>query len=292
MNKATFILSIIILVISACGSALKETSNAPISHDSIDADWAKNSLWDDGKAEVAKYAATRTVYGESRSFEYVYVLVKEVFNEEFTVKTDDYERDDLYDVMKVNQFCRIPTKAYPYHYLTSLFFERGSPERVHKLTNTSQEWCGNTAKSFIDQGDNYLFEYMSYWDGQGNGSTKIKSGVWFEDQLSYTLRSLNFEDGLSLEVDMYPIQITSKAIVPQSQKAEINVTFADADDLDGIDASLRDKPYQVTVSMASGTKSTFWFNGSYPNLLLKMESNDGRSLSLTEVERSAYWAIR
>ena len=34
---------------------------------------------------------------------------------------------DVFPVMKVNQFCRIPTDQYPYHFLTSLFFRRENP---------------------------------------------------------------------------------------------------------------------------------------------------------------------
>ncbi|MFY0606269.1 MAG: hypothetical protein JXR10_06110 [Cyclobacteriaceae bacterium] len=289
MNKLIIIWSTI-LVISSCGNDMRESAKVAESKDYINYDWANNGLWDDGKAEVAKYQATRTVYGKSRSFEYVFVLVKEVFNEEFTVKTDDYSRSDLYDVMKVNKFCRIPTKAYPYHYLTSVFYERGNPDRVHKLTNTSQEWCGNTAKSFIDEGNQYLFEYMSYWDGQGNGQAKVSDEPWFEDQLSYTLRSLKFADGLNFEISLYPSQVSSKVTVPKAEKATIQVKkLGEADMLD-VDVSFADNPYKVTVETPSKT-TFYWFNGSYPNLLLKMESSDGSSLTITDVERSAYWAV-
>ena len=104
--------------------------------------------WEQGTAEVAKYQAKRIIYQKPRDFEYTLILVKETFNKEFNVKTDDYQRDDLYDVMKVNKFARIPTDNYPYHYMTSVFFRRDQPATVHKLVNTSQEWCGTTAKYF------------------------------------------------------------------------------------------------------------------------------------------------
>ncbi|MBR10270.1 MAG: hypothetical protein CMP48_21580 [Rickettsiales bacterium] len=265
------------------------TPSAQPAPDYINQEWAMDKLWEDGKAEVAIYYAERVVYGKPRQFDYVYVLVKEEFNKEYNVKTDDYNRSDLYSVMKVNKFCRIETLKYPYHYLTSVFYNRNSPNQVHKLTNTSQEWCGNTAKSFLEKGNRYEYQYMSYWDGQGNGITKIEKGPWFEDQLSYTLRSLNFEEGLQFEVDLYPMQVSSKADVPSTEKATVSITKAEQNELIGIDSTLINSPWKVTVSRDSGSDLTYWINDTYPNLLLKMEATDGRKLSLKSLTRDAYW---
>jgi hypothetical protein len=278
---------IILLLVFAGLISCKSTAQK--TPEFIKSEWAMNKLWDDGKAEVAIYDAERVVYGTPRQFEYVYVLVKETFNKAYNVKTDDYDRSDLYPVMKVNKFCRIETLKYPYHYLTSLFYNRGTPDQVHKLTNTSQEWCGNTAKSFLEKGNKYEFQYMSYWDGQGNGTTKIAKGPWFEDQLSYTLRSLKFEEGLQFEVDLYPMQVSSKADVPSSEKATLSVSKATADELLGIDSTLVVNPWKVLVSREEGADLTYWINDTYPNLLLKMESTDGRKLLLKSLERDAYW---
>ena len=251
--------------------------------------WAKKPFWDDGKAEVAKYSATRIVYGKKRSYEYTYILVKEVFNKEYQVKTDDYSRDDLFPVMKVNKFCSFETKAYPYHYLTSLFFKQEQPFTTHKLTNTSQEWCGNTAKSFLKKDKHYLYEYMSYWDGQGNGSMKIDQVPLFEDQLSYSLRSLKFEDGLNFAVKIYPSQINSKASKPIAENTSISVSVAEPADLANINVKI-EKPWKVAVNKGNDTFTNYWFNGIYPNDLLKMEASDGRSLQLDSIYREAYWA--
>jgi len=265
-------------------------SNAQPVPEYIQADWAENQLWDDGQAEVAIYDAERIVYGKARQFDYVYVLVKETFNKEFTVKTDDYDRSDLYPVMKVNKFCRIPTDKYPYHYLTSLFYKRDNPSLVHKLTNTSQEWCGNTAKSFVENGKNYEFQYMSYWDGQGNGTSRVEKGPWFEDQLSYTLRSLDFKEGLSFNVALYPLQVSSKAVVPIAEKASITIAEAQQDALGELDSAFQQAAWQVDVARTTGANLTYWFGKDYPNYLLKMESSDGRKLHLKSLERDAYWA--
>ncbi|MFT6855138.1 MAG: hypothetical protein ACJA0X_001112 [Cyclobacteriaceae bacterium] len=253
-------------------------------------EWAKNTIWDDGQAEIAKYKATRIVYGKLRSYEYTYILVKEVFNKEFGVKTDDYSRADLFPVMKVNKFCSFETKAYPYHYLTSVFFERDKVDKAYKLTNTSQEWCGNTAKSFTRKDRHFLFEFMSYWDGQGNGSMKIDHTPMFEDQLSYSLRSLNFEDGLSFEAPIYPSQINSRATKPVVINSKFTVTLVSVHSGLSKNDSDTTKAWKVHVENEEESSSDYWFDRTYPNAMLKMESSDGRSLVLDSLYRDAYWA--
>lgn len=272
----------------SCNSSGKETSSDPQKY--IISNWAHNDLWDDGMAEVAIYNAERVVYGKTRQFDYAYILVKETFNEEFHVKTDDYGRNDLYEVMKVNKFCRIPTLAYPYHYLTSVFLHRDEPNTVHKLTNTSQEWCGNTAKSFLEEEDSYTFNSISYWDGQGNGTDKVLKGPWFEDQLSYTLRALKFEDGLRFTINLYPTQVSNKAITPETENTKISVQKADLNEIDSTSAAFVSDPWKVFVTREKGPDLTFWINGEYPNYLLQMEATDGRRLSLKSLKRDDYWA--
>lgn len=272
---------------SCIGQPGVRSENSPEVY--LNPDWAKNARWDDGKAEVAIYDAERVVYGKSRKFDYVYVLVKETFNKKYQVKTDDYTRDDLYEVMKVNKFCRIETLAYPYHYLTSLFYKRDNPGTVHKLTNTSQEWCGNTAKAFAEKGNTYQFDYISYWDGQGSGSAKVEKGPWFEDQLSYTLRTLKFEEGLSFTIGLYPMQISSRAVVPEAELALIRVTKADTAELSMIDPALIGEPWKISVEREEGPDLTFWINGAGENYLLRMEASDSRKLVLRELTRDAYW---
>ncbi|RED99426.1 hypothetical protein [Marinoscillum furvescens] len=265
-------------------------TNAPISQpEYINGDWAKTELWDDGKAEVAIYDATRVIYGKPRTFDYVYVLVKESFNKAYQVKTDDYNRDDLYEVMKVNKFCRIPTQAYPYHFLTSVFFRRESPSTVHKLTNTSQEWCGNTAKSFTEGQFKYNYQYMSYWDGQGNGSMNVTKGPWFEDQLSYTLRTLKFADGLQFDIEMYPSEVNSKATEPIASTCSISVNRVPFEWPKQEVLEVKEA-WKVDVKRSNGPNLSYWYSTDYPNYLLKMESTDGRSLSLKDLSRDAYWA--
>ncbi len=237
-------------------------------------------LWEDGQAEVAKYSAEKTIYGKVRQFEYIYILVKEEFNRKHNVKTDDYDRKDLFSVMKVNKFARIETDNYPYHLLTSVFFKREAPGQLHKMTHSSQEWCGNTFKLFEDTEIGYAYTYHSYWDGQGDGKFILDKGLVFEDQLSYTLRALDFKEGQNFTAGVVESQLSSKATKPKIYTASFGVK---KDKIDGQAA------WQVHVLLEEGKVNSYWFATAYPNILLKQQTWDGQNMALKSVERTVYW---
>lgn len=282
MNTHSLLFSSILLwLLAACGNSneqIREPAASPAAI--LHQNWAADALWDDGLAEVAQYESERVVYGKPRQFEYTFILVKEDFNKEHNVKTDNYSRSDLFPVMKVNKFARIPTEKYPYHYLSSLFYKRDDPATLHKMTTSSQEWCGNTFKSFEHKDGDYQYMYNSYWDGQGNGHTQLEGGAWFEDGLSYTLRTLDFSEGLTFKRPVLESQINNKANRPLIYNASFQVSK---------DTSLSQQAWQVNVQFDDEKISTYWFAQEYPNLLLKQESWDGRRLLLKSVARKAYW---
>ncbi|GAA3997579.1 hypothetical protein GCM10022408_05380 [Hymenobacter fastidiosus] len=244
--------------------------------------WAMHTLWEDGLAEVALYEAERTIYQKKRRFEYTLITVKEEFNQQFDVKTDDYQRPDLFPVMKVNQFCRIPTEQYPYHFLTSLFFRRDQPVALHKMTTSSQEWCGTTFKALTNEGTRYEQTYNSYWDGQGTGQRRLRHDVLFEDALPYTLRALNFEALPTFEAIICDLQQTSKVTAPVYYQARITVAEAQPNDTP-------EAAWQVQVQLDGQKENAYWFARKYPNVLLRQTTWDGRNLTLKAVRRYAYW---
>ena len=288
MNKLIFWSSALLILSGCVGSSAQESAKGA---EHFNPTWAMDARWEQGTAEVAKYQAQRIVYQEPRDFEYTLILVKETFNKEFNVKTDNYQRDDLYDVMKVNKFARIPTDNYPYHYMTSVFFRRDQPATVHKLVNTSQEWCGTTAKYFLNQGRNYAFGYNSYWDGQGVGETTLDGGILFEDQLSYSLRALEFAEGLTFSAQVAESQVSSKASVPKVYKATFTVSRATDFSLD-TKYDLGEAPvWRVSVKLDQDKTNDYWFSGTYPNVMLRQTTWDGQQLQLKEVYMDDYWVI-
>ena len=277
-------LLLLFVFLASCGEK-KDTSAKKAAPDYIDAQWASDTLWDDGLAEIAQYNAQRIIYGKARDFEYTHIVVKEDFNKEYDVKTDNYKRKDLFPVMKINKFARIPTQKYPYHFHTSLFYKREQPSILHKMTHSSQEWCGNTFKLFQHLGKNYHYLFSSYWDGQGNGRIKLQDKIWFEDGLSYTLRALHFADKLQFEKPVLESQISNRANKPTVYNARFAVN---PEELNIHEQG--QQAWRVVVQLDEQKTNTYWFAREYPNILLKQESWDGRRLELKEVKRDAYWA--
>ena len=248
----------------------------------FDQNWAMRKLWEDGLAEVATYDAERVIYKKKRTFKYTQITVKEEFNQQFNVKTDDYKRDDLFPVMKINQFCSIPADQYPYHYLTSLFFRRDQPVALFKMSSSSQEWCGNTFKSIIDDGVNFEMWFHSYWDGQGNNSRDLRRDVFLEDALPYTLRTLKFDGKPSFNLLVLDLQQTNKATPPVYYNAHLTTAEAPAADTPA-------PAWRVAITLAPGKENVYWFAKSYPNILLRQTTWDGRTLRLKSQRRYAYW---
>jgi hypothetical protein len=245
-------------------------------------EWAMNKWWEDGLAEVATYEAERVVYNKVRRFDYTLITVKEEFTPEHNVKADSLERLDLFPVMKVNQFCRIETDQYPYHYLSSLFFRRDESVALHKMTTSSQEWCGNTFKAITDEGLHYLQTYNSYWDGQGSGNRQLRRDVLFEDALPYTFRSLRFDQKPAFAAVIAELQQTNKATRPAYYTAQVRVE-------EGLTADTPEPAWRVSVALADSKQNVYWFAKKYPNVLLRQTTWDGRSLKLKSVRRYAYW---
>lgn len=274
--KRNLSLTFLSLLVLACQPQEETEINYPNST-VFEHNWAMDKLWEDGQAEVAHYDAERVVYGQVRKFNYVFITVKEEFNKEFNVKTDDYERNDLFSVMKVNKFASFETENYPYHYLTSLFFKRGQPEQLHKMTHTGQEWCGNTFKQFNLEGKGYAYDYNSYFDGYGDDQMTIEgTELLWEDQLSHLLRALKFEDGLSFRKKLIESQINTKAYAPKVYEAEFSI--AETDSL-----------WTVTVNLDSEKTNEYTFQKEYPNLMLSKKGWDGFNLQLKSVSRYQYW---
>lgn len=223
----------------------------------------------------------KSIYNKTRKFEYVFVTVKEDFNKEFNVKSDGYGREDLFPVIKVNQFARIQTDNYPYHFLTSLYFKRENPTTLLKMTTASQEWCGNTFKEFLLKEGDYIFHYHSYFDGE---ELVNEYPVLFEDQLIYTLRALIFKEGLSFECKVISSQVSNRAIHPKIYEAVFEVK-RDEIKQDTSHVSC----WRIDVKLEQDKLNQYFFAEEYPNIPLQYVSWDERKLKLKGFDRYAYW---
>lgn len=248
----------------------------------INPEWAQGEFWSDGKAEVARYHGERIVYGEPRPHELHLITVTEDFNREYWAKADwPYGQKPLLPVVKQNQNATIETPNYPYHYMTSVFFERARIGNAVKMTVSSQEWCGSTFKEFQLHAQPVMFRYSSYWDGQGTGEATLPAhdaNTHFEEELPLLVRTLRFRDGLAAALLLQPNQTTNKAPVPEASPAILNVAE-------------RLATWRVTIEAQDGRKLVFDVKKEYPNHLVAFEHSDGRHYELAAIERRAYWEL-
>ncbi|WP_026899166.1 hypothetical protein [Daejeonella oryzae] len=280
MKPVFFSFLVVLFIFQGCKQAAESSADESVSFKSIEQNfnnqWADSSYWDDGKAEVAHYDASREIYKKKRLFDYTFITVSEDFNKEFMVKTDDYSRKDLIRVMKINAFAEIQTDNYPYHFLSSIFVLRNDPLFLQKMTMGSQEWCGNSFKEFLNQANGFKLLYHSYWDGEGDGEKKIPANVLFEDQLIYTLRSLNFKNDLKFSARVLASQVSSKVGKLELYDADFRVSESDSS-------------WKVTVQLDREKRNVYEFKKEYPNILLKKTSWDKQDLVLKKTSRYAYW---
>lgn len=250
-------------------------------------DWAMDPLWDDGLAEVSVYESERIVYGETRRFESVLIVVKEDFNMDLRVKADPpYAGKPLLSVLKMNLAQTIPTDNYPYHYLTSVFVERANPDRLIKETVGSQEWCGNSFKVLTPTLPEAILRYHSYFDGQGDGEQSVDFGndSYAEDQLFVSLRQY-VRGELPETIRLLPSLIHNKAGSAETVEARLK------DDGQRRIETLgkEDVLCRVIALETEGFASVYMFEEEYPNRLVQYLKNDGTRMNLKTSERRAYW---
>jgi hypothetical protein len=232
--------------------------------------------WDDEKAEVSRYAATRTIYGRPESYELIQVVVKEPFDPATRTKPDG-QRAGVVDALKLVQVHDIGTKkAYRYRQTLVARVERADPARLLDASVTSMEWCGNTFALVTPRGTGFLRHAHSYFDGEGDRDEALPAGTWLEDQLAVALRAMPLELGATLEVLLLPTLVSNRqpAVAPAPAKL---VVEAD-EDVQG----------RRCARVAIGG-SRWWIGRDAPRPLVKATHPDGRSLELRSIERAAYW---
>jgi hypothetical protein len=246
--------------------------------------FGRSPVWRDGKAEVAHYAATRTVYGKPRAHEAVLITVGEDLDTATYTKADPpYRTKTLIAALKLNVIATIPTENYPYHYMTSVFVEQADPTRLLKLAQSSQEWCGTTFKEVTGFASRPALRYHSYWGGQGDGEHELPlpAGTLLEDQLPVSLRALPFAAGFRRPVRLVRSLADTKANPPVVLDAVLAVEGPEA-------APVVGRAWKVTVS-GKGASLAYWMGEAAPHVLARFDGGDGRTLELKSVSRRTYW---
>lgn len=252
--------------------------------------WAHDTVWDDGRAEVAVYAARRPIYGASRAYEAVLLTVKEEFDTAKLVKADPpLASRTTFTVIKQNVVREIPTPNYDYRITTSAFVERGEPGRLVKLAASSQEWCGVTWKLLRVRGDRASYEWSSYFDAEADGRQEFewRADDLVVDQLPLSLRGLSFRDGLEFDARLHGAGFaTNHGAALHAVAAHFRVSGPQS-----LRLPIGDRQaWRVDVNEPEG-RASYWFDVAGTHPLLRLERSDGEGLELSRLERRAYWVL-
>lgn len=244
-------------------------------------------VWDDGLAEIARYDATRVIYGEERGHEALFITVKERFDLDRAVKADPpYDGRRLGDVLKQNQISEIATPNYPYRYMASVFVERENPWRAVKTSVSSQEWCGTSFHRFDQPGGAAAIEYRTYFDGEAEGTIDLdfKRDDLIEDQLPLTLRYLRYDRPFSTHARLLPGFVSNRA--PTGVMREMIIEYSGKETIRA--AGREWDCFRVEVS-GDGVIRLFHIADDESRTLVRYRAGDGRSLTLESIERRDYW---
>jgi len=141
--------------------------------------------WYAGDAELSSYKLQQARYGELNEGKAVLIYVSEQFLPKVQVKADSV-KDSNIGVLKLNKHKSFLTGIYPYTIMTSTFTPINNEGHAIKVTNTTQEWCGNAYSQLNNRG---LFEIQShsYFEGEADKAFSLKQAT-LEDELWTKIR--------------------------------------------------------------------------------------------------------
>lgn len=242
------------------------------------------TLWGDGRAELAIFDATEKRYGVARPTEVRHILVREHFAAKGQVKADDWRAPGAYPVIKLNQIITVPTGTYRYDQGHSAFWRVADGELI-KFAHTTNDSCGLTYKQGNRSADGRAWRYraLTYWEGMEEVDTRVTppAGALFHDELPFKLRLLDWERAAAL-TDGFTAPLSAGVIgsrteTPAWSEARFRVAREDA-------------TWRVAVVHARG-EDRFTFDAAPPHLLRRWERHDGTALLLRHAVRLPYWEL-
>ncbi len=237
-----------------------------------------NSYWNDGKAEFDIYDAQLVREGAPRSTEVLHILVREPFDAQHLVKSDDWQRPGVVQVLKLNQVLHAPTGLYLVQQMHSSFW-RIDDGRLLKFSLASSDSCGN---SFIEgqrRGENLAYHWHTYWEGMSDGGelVALPPEACFYDELPLRVRTIDFAAKPSgkFEIQLAPSVIRSRKTDLVWKPAQVSYTTGE-------------KFITVTVQQGEG-KDEFVLDRNFPHLLREWTAADGNHFKLKRSLKVAYW---
>ncbi len=235
-----------------------------------------NSYWNDGKAEFNIYGAELVREGAPRQGEILHILVREPFDPKQLVKPNDPNQAGALQVLKLNQVMSVPTGLYTSQQMHSNFW-RVDDAKLLKFSLTSGDSCGNTYKEARREGDQFVYEYRTYWDGMARGqeNVAVPANGYFYEELPFLVRTIDFAKPEPFEIQLAGSVMGSKKDTFIFQPAKVSFTA-------------NERSIEVTVEHARGADH-FTLDRQFPHLLREWKAADGSHLKLKRNLKVDYW---
>lgn len=182
-------IAIVSFTMNSCGLGFAEEQYA-IPNSLTNHSQEFKDYWFAGIAEICEYDLTQARYGELRKGSATLVFVTESYSKAEHLKIDGIvdEPDDKVEVFKLNFTKNFVTGTYPYHMMTSVFtpIDRYKFPNSFRITNTCQEWCGQTFTR-IDLDEKINYQLYSYFPDEGEQEFTFEP-VYTEDEIWNLIR--------------------------------------------------------------------------------------------------------
>ena len=182
MRSSIYITILFTFSLFTCGN----NSSNIVSQNSNSA--SLDPIWFEGNAEISSFELQQNRYNSIHKGEAVLIFVTEPFLTDKQVKNDSGKSKNSVSILKNNQIRRFTTGIYDYSIFTSIFTD---PENLntYKVSNSSQDWCGQTFSQINKSDQGYQFQLHSYFEFEGDQKVDIEQAV-LEDEL-YNLIRIN-----------------------------------------------------------------------------------------------------
>lgn len=293
-------LSLLMLAFPACGTPPDQDASNPGAGAPLDGrltEWSDHEIWYDGQAEIARYQATRVIYGEPRTYTATLHTNREVLDPQTQTKSANGEGVAVFKFHTRDE--SIPTPNYRYDFSTMVYvdFDELSP---WKLEMGSQEDCGTTFKRYWIRGGDVHALQSSYFPEEGFREEwyGAASGMVFQDSLPLVLRAFPFDDPpedpirIPLVIDQTNNHLSPQRPIPYAviyrgtQTLELPIGEVEAHHIEVT-------PRQRDVPDPGAAANHYWFavDGEAPMLhaMVQYRGPFGTEYRLQSLTRDKYW---
>ncbi|AFK02751.1 hypothetical protein Emtol_1605 [Emticicia oligotrophica DSM 17448] len=189
--------------------------------------------WFNNQAEISSYDLQQARYGKKHVGEAVMVFVTEDFRLDKQVKLESDAREKATPVLKLNFLKKFITGIYDYSMYSSIFtpVQTNTYPATLKVTNTNQEWCGQTFTQLNYHQNGYQVLGKSYFEEEVSDDFHVDYAL-LEDELWSKIRLSQTEQLPIGNVMMIPsmtsLRLRHKRVLPEMSKIKLEAYKGDS----------------------------------------------------------------